>query len=214
MPFSNYGDLKTAITAWMDREDIEGSADDFVTLAEAGLNRELEALEVDTTLTGTASSREIDVSAYGVRDVVALFLVDQGREWPLLKQSDGDFPYTETAGKPTIWSMDQDTINFECPLDSAYSFRLRHTVKFDLEDDADTNWLLTNHPDVYLAASIAWGAKFVADDATLQRHAAPIDAFIRSINRQESRRNKGKLTVDPALVSIGRVRRDIWGSFR
>lgn len=211
MPFSNYGDLKTAITDWMDRTDITGNADDFVTLAEAGLNRELEALEVDTTLTGVVSSRSIDLSSYGVRDVVSLFMTDQGREWQLLKLSDGDFPYTETAGKPETWAMDQDTINFECPLNAAYTFRLRHTVKFDLEDDADTNWLLNNHPDVYLSAAIAWGAKFVADDATLQRFAAPIDAFIRSVNRQESRRNKGRLTVDPALANH---RRTHWGYYR
>jgi hypothetical protein len=213
MPFSNLADLKTAVQSWMDRTDISGSADDFVTLAEAGLNRELTALEVDTTLTGTIDSEYISIASLGIETPLDLFMTDYSREWPLLKLRDGDFPKVDTSGKPTIWSYNNEQIMFDRPLGSAYSFRLHHTVKFDLVDDADTNWLLTNHPDIYLCATIAWGAACVADDATRQRFGAPLDAFVASVNQDQRKKNKGTLTVDAGLSLIGRRNYWPWGGF-
>lgn len=213
MPFSNAGELKEAIQSWMDRTDIEGNSSDFLTLAEAGLNRELEALEVDTDLTGVTDSLYIDISGLGIDTPLDLFLNDYGREWPLLKMSDGDFPTIEISGKPSVWAYNDGRIMFDRPLSAAYTFRLHHTAKFDLEEDTDTNWLLINHPDVYLAACIVWGAQFVADDDTRARYSGPLAQFIASVNQHERKRNKGQLTSDAALTSIGRRRYWWWGQF-
>lgn len=208
MPFSNLGDLKQAVQDFMDRTDITGNAADFVTLAEARLNRELSALEVDTTLTGVVDSAFISLSGLGVETPLELFMSEYSREWPLLKLSDGDFPLVSPSGKPSIWSYVNDQIMFDRPLSAAYSFRLHHTVRFSLADDADTNWLLQNHPDVYLSAVITWGATFVADDATRQRFGGPLQTFISSVNQDQRKKNKGTLTTDAALSSIGR--RSYW----
>jgi hypothetical protein len=202
--FSTYTGLKTAITDWMDRNDIEGNAADFIALAEAGLNRELETVEVDASISGVVDNRAIDVTSLSVREPVALFILDQSQEYEVTKKPAGSFEYSEISSFPSLWALDGTNIKFDCPLNSAYSFRFRYSAQFALSDETTTNWLLTNHPDVYLSACIAWGAKFVADDTTLARYAGPIDGFIASINRQESKRKKGKLGVDPALVSIGR----------
>lgn len=214
MPFSNYGELKQELSEWMDRTDITAKASDCVTLAEAGLNRKLESMEVDTMLTGAINSREIDVSALGVKVPLSLFLTDNGREYELLKAATGTFPFSDTSTDPETWSYQEQggVIIFDCPLGDAYTFRLHHTIKFDLVNDTDTNWLLTNHPDVYLCASIAWGARFVLDGATLQTYAGPLETFVSEVNRQERRKNKGTLTVDPALSVIGRYSN--WGVYR
>ena len=214
MPFSNLGELKQEIQDWMDRTDIAGKSDDFVTLAEAGLNRKLSALEVDTTLTGTTDSRTIDLASLGVLVPLSLWMNDYGREIEILKLADGDFPVIETAGKPSIWASLNDDIVFDRPLGGAYSFRLHHTVKFDLVEDDDTNWLLTNHPDVYLAACIVWGAGFVDDNPKIARYSALLTDFINDVNRQERKKNKGTATVDAGLSSIGRRNylRDVWPS--
>lgn len=201
MPFSVRGQLIEAVIEWMDRTDIIGNADDFLTLAEAGLNRDLVALEADTTLTGTISSRFIDISALGINVPMELWLRDGAGETQLLKLSDGEFPYSYTDGKPTVWTVEDEEIQFDCPLGAAYSFRLHHTIRFALSDDADTNWLLTNHPDVYLSAVITWGAIFAIDGEMASLYAGPLTSFIASVNRQEARKKKGKLTVDPALIT-------------
>lgn len=214
MPFATKADLKSAIEAWMDRTDITGNADEFISLAEAGLNREIRPIDVDTTLTGTSGNQTISIAGLGIREAKSLFLVDLGREWPLRKMNDGDFGYVTAAGRPAVWSIDTENIHFERPLGQDYTFRLNHKVNYALDADSDTNWLLTNHPDVYLSASITWGATFVADDATRQRYGGPLSEFISSINRQDARRNRGKLGVDAGLAAINWRRYWPWGVYR
>ena len=76
MALATYSDLQTYVTELMAREDLLGNAADWITLAEARLNREIPAVETDVTLTGVASSRRIDVSSYSVVSPLALFLID------------------------------------------------------------------------------------------------------------------------------------------
>ena len=205
MPFSNKGELLDSVIGWMDREDIIGDADDFLTLAEAGLNRELAALEVDTDLTGTLSSREIDLTGEGVNVPISLWLQDGAGEIELLKLAPGTYQQTTSSGKPCAWSYQDDAIVFDCPLGSAYTFRLHHTVKFALDENTDTNWLLINHPDVYMSAVIVWGALFAIDSEMASMYASPLNSFVNAVNRSASKKRKGKLRVDTALTAPRRT---------
>ena len=93
MALATYSDLQTYVTELMVREDLLGSAADWITLAEARLNREIPAVETDVTLTGVASSRRIDVSSYSVVSPLALFLIDtDGDDIEMVRKADGTFP--------------------------------------------------------------------------------------------------------------------------
>lgn len=203
MAINSYSTLKTAIAEWMDRTDISASKlSDIVQLAEAGLNRELRMVETDVTLTGTVGSRSVNIAAYDIIDPVAVFLVDTtlGREIELVERGDGTFPYITDNGKPSIWTIDGDNINFDCQLDSDYSFRFRYRGKFALSDSVTTNQLLEDHPDVYLAACIVWGGLYVADDAAIQKWASLLGDFVRGAKHRVAQLRRGQLLVDPALA--------------
>lgn len=204
MALANYTDLKTSITSWMTRSDMGGFAEDFITLAEARLNRELNPVETDATITGTIDARTIDVSAQSVEEAIALFLVnpDTGDERKLTPKGPGEFAYANQSGEPDLWTLDGSTIKFNCPLDRAYSFRFRFTQRFKLSDDAPTNWLLTYHPDIYLSATLIWGniLKRASDEA------APFMAVladgIPAVRHTLSQSKRAVLTVDPALAAV------------
>ena len=68
MAISTYSELKTAISDWMARSDVSGSAADFITLGEARLNRLLEVVATMTTLSGVVDSATIDISALSMVD--------------------------------------------------------------------------------------------------------------------------------------------------
>jgi hypothetical protein len=160
MTLSTYSTFKTAVQDWLTRSGIDAVVSDCVTLAEAGLNRELGAVETDAALTGVLDNRRIDLSAVSMVQPIALFLAESGKdEIEIPFKTDGTFPYLATSGKPKKAAFDVSLgyIDFDCPLDSAYPFRLRYRQRFALSDSAPTNWLLTNHPDVYLAATMMWG---------------------------------------------------------
>jgi len=211
MALSTYSDLIAAISAWMERDDVSGNAADFITLAEAGLNRELEAVETDTILTGTAGSRTIDVSSLSVVKPVALFLRGETEEIEIQQQADGTFPYYEISSAPTIWTIDGDNIDFDTLLDQAYTFRFRYAGRFALSDANPTNWLLANHPDVYLSASIVWGARFVASDEVLARYGAPLESFVRGVNIENAKKKRGTLVVDRGLQA---ARPYMWNGYQ
>lgn len=206
MAISTYSELQTAITEWMDRSDISGTATTIITLAEAGLNRKLQSVEADVTLTGTANSRSIDISAYKVIEGKALFLNDDGDEIELTKRPEGTFPQTTDTGEPEIWAIDNDNIDFNCKLDQAYTFRFRYVGRFALSDAAPTNDLLTDHPDVYLAACIVWGGLYIKDANTVIGFKTLLDEFVSDTQLHLSRSKRGVLTIDPAITAIGKTR--------
>lgn len=200
MAIGNYSDLKAAITTWMSRGNVAGQAADCIMLAEAALNRELNPVEIDVTLTGVQDSRSIDISTQNCVDPIALFLADTGcDEVEMTRKDDGTFPYRSSSGYPRFWAIDGTNIDFDCPLDQAYPFRFRFRQRFALSDDAPTNWLLTYHPDVYLAAAIVWGGIFIQDDPAAARWISILNSALPSVRNIIAQSKRGTLTVDPAL---------------
>lgn len=200
MAISTYSELKTAIADYMARSDLTGNVADFITLAEARLNRLLKMVETDATLTGVLASRRIDISALSLVQPIALFAVVDGDEIEILPKSDGSFAYDDTAGLPSFYAIDGTNIDFDRPLDSAYSFRFRYQSRFALSDAAPTNKLLTENPDVYLAASIVWGSVYIKDAGQASGFKSILDEFIAETKNILAQSKRGTLTVDPAIT--------------
>lgn len=199
MPITTYSELKTAITDWMARSDVSGSAADFISLAEARLNRLLDPVPTNATLTATAGSRYIDISALSVIEPIALHYTGVGTELVVIPKAEGSFEYTTNEGLPTIFTVSDTQIVFDCPSSSDYTFRFTYEGRFKLSDVATTNTLLTNHPDVYLAASIVWGAGYVKDNDAVNGWKMMLDEFIQETNHQYAKSKRSVLTVDNAL---------------
>lgn len=207
MAISTYAELQSAVEDWLARSDLSGSAVDFITLAEARLNRIIPAVETDVTLTGTLDSRRIDVSANSVHSPIALFLVDPSSsdEYQLLQRSDGTFPYLDTSDRPRMWAMDSTSyIDFDCPLDQAYTFRFRIRQRYALSVSATTNWLLTNHPDVYLNATLLWAGIYTRDGEHAMAMRALLDDAIKEVRNAITELNRSVLTVDTGLQVVHR----------
>jgi hypothetical protein len=200
MAITNYATLKTAVTDWMTRSDLSGQAADCIALAEAALNRELDPVETDVTITGVVNSRRIDIASTSCVAPIALFLAQTGEdEIEMTMKTDGTFPYLDSSGMPRFFALDGINIDFDRPLDQAYPFRFRIKQKFALSDTAPTNWLLTEHPDVYLAAAMVWGGLFIQDDPTASRWASLLNSGIPSVRNAIAQRKRAVGSVDPAL---------------
>lgn len=207
MALDTYANLKTAVLDWMTRADLSGNVADWITLAEARLNRELNPVEVDQSLTGTAGSREIDLSSYSIVEALDLYLIDGTGDETTLTQKH-DFARSATSDEPSFWDYYQHVsagkIIFDCLLDQAYTFRFRYRQRFALSDSATTNWLLTNHSDVYLAAVLVWGSGFVQKFQEAGGWKTILDESIPSVRSIIADAKRAVSTVDPGLTTIGR----------
>lgn len=204
MAISTYSELKTAISDWMDRTDLTGNAADFITLAEARLNRKIDAVETDAALTGTVDSRNVDVSALSIIEPMAVFIADTvgGDEREVTIKAPGTFAYNDTSGEPGFVALNGTNLVFNRPLDVAYSIRFRYRGRFALSDAAPTNDLLTNHPDVYLAACIMWGGIFIRDTSSVAGFKSLLDEFMVETSSHIAQGKRGTLSPDPALAAI------------
>lgn len=210
MTIRSYTDLKTKAASWLRRSGntaYVAEVPDFITLAEARLNRELGPVETDASRTGTIDSRAISISALSVVEPIALWVSDPGGgpEREVQKQAPANMAYIDSSGRPSQWCMDSTTnIKLDRPCDIAYSFRFRFRERFALSDSVTTNWLLENHPDVYLAATLMWGAGYLESWNNGGTFKAMLDEGLRSVQRTLSRQRRGTLRVDPALMRIAR----------
>jgi hypothetical protein len=204
MPFSNYTELQASITDWMARSDISGQAADFITLGEAGLNRELKQVGTTTMLTGVSGQDYIDISALSMIEPKALFVQDTDAEYEMTKQELGTYTKHEFSGRPNIWAIEGSRIVFDRDLDQAYPFRFVYTGHFALSVSAPTNDFLTKNPDLYMAASIVWGSVYVKSSPDVSLWANMLGAFLASVKHTEARKARGDMIVDPALLVIGK----------
>jgi len=208
MAIATYADLKTKVASWGRRSGnstFVSEVPDIITIAEAKLNRELGPVETNATRTGTVGSRNIDISALSIVEPISLWLTPHtdADEIQLDQVSPHDMPYRAANGEPRLWVVDSlSTIKLDCPCQLAYSFRFRFRGPFNLADgaDGDSNWLLDNHPDIYLAAALMWGAGYREDWANGAAFKQVLDVELPKVKSTLAKRRRATQKVDPSFL--------------
>lgn len=200
MAITTYAELQAAVTGFIIRNDLSARAPDWIALAEAELNSEIPAVETDAALVAVIGSRDVSVASLNIVSPIALYLKENGQEREIAPLADGNFPYSDTLGAPSVWALDGTTLNFDRPADQAYDLRLRYQQKFALSDANPSNWLLVNRPDVYLAASIVWGCLYTDNFESGGNWKQLLSSGIAQVKNQLRRGRKSTLRVDPALM--------------
>jgi hypothetical protein len=204
MAISTFTDLKTAVQRITSRYDLTADMDNVVQLAEARLNRALGPVEQDNTIAATIGQRTINVSTLKVVRPVELYRTDGTEEVEVVAQGAGSFPFTTDRGAPRIWSFSADTITFDRPADIAYSFRFRAVARFALSASATTNWLLTNHPDVYVSACIAWTDLYSEAIPEFQIHKRELLSAIQAVRGEIAAMKPSDVVLDPMFSITAR----------
>lgn len=214
MALDTYDNLQTALGSWaVNRGDLPTA--DLLTLAEARLNRDLRlrAQETEAPMVGVIGSRTIALPATFLEPLSFALICTTGRDELDFVLDTMD--YRLTNNRPRYWTIDGSNVAFDCPCDQAYNFSLRHLAKFQLSTQAETNWLLANYPDIYLAAGNIEAALWLQDDPQAVRWQARYGDALDSINSKEARsRSMTTLSVDPALQQRFMRGRGIFDIFR
>jgi hypothetical protein len=205
MSFATKADLQQAISDYMARTDLSAFMDDFVTLAEVRLNNDVYPRQYEATavLTGTTSSANLTLPS-DFSDPIGLTVLDttssvQYRE--LVAMTYDELEILTITGRPTAWAIDGLLIQLNRPCDQAYTFNLRYNQTFSLASSGSTNVLLTDAPNVYLAACMIEANIFVKDpQATAywtQLYTQSMEDFQK---RENASKRKAVLTADSALL--------------
>lgn len=185
MSIANYSDLQTAIGNWLHRGDLTSVIPDFISLAEAKLNRRLRLRAMENTATGTvAQSVSLPTGYVGMRSLT----VNSGSiSYPLTY-----IPPSEVQGNndaPLSYSISGDSLYFE-PYSSSYSYTLNYYKSFDALSGG-VNWLITNAPDVYLYASLVEAAPYIKDNERVSLYAQLLETAISNLEKSDRKDRYG-----------------------
>jgi hypothetical protein len=202
MAISTYIELKTAIDSWLARDDLTSKTGDFIMLAEARLNRicPLNVNRVDLAMTCASGSRNPITFPTDFVEPIALYLTTNSAYTMLLPKIAGTFSYGTTEATPVAWCINGSAIDLDSPCDAAHTFSFRYRKSFTLSDSAPTNWLLTNHPDVYLHAALVEAEMYLKDFEAAAVRLAMVEQTANQVSEKDARNlSMAPLVVDRAL---------------
>lgn len=201
MALDSYAALKTAVADWLNKTtltDVALRAAEFITLAEAQMNRELDVREMTATETVTIDDEEMSLPCdfAGVRS----FRIEGSPAEPLEYARPEEFDGAFSTGKPTRYTI-TDVISFDPVPDAEYTARLRYRRRIPaLSSTCASNWLLRKHPDAYLYGALSQALIYFRDDDRQAIREGYANA-LRAIEQDDKR------TAYPSTLNVRAARR-------
>jgi hypothetical protein len=202
---TTYSGLQSSIADWIARGDLGTVIPDFIRLAEIRLKKDLfgTAFEVDASLSTIAASRKVALPVDFV-EPIKLELIETPSIRLLSFQTPVSMGYSNTTGRPSAWCINGASIDLDRPADAVYPLNFRYRWKFALTTASATNWLLTNYPNIYLAASLAEAYLYVKSPEGAQLWDQRCASLVDGLNETLAREKAGAvLMADPALLRRG-----------
>jgi hypothetical protein len=187
MAITTYAELQSSIANWLNRDDLTAVTPDFISLAEAGINRDLRHYRMINRVDATLDSRYVQMPAdwletvrfgitSGTTQRIELISRDDMLEY---RQNNNDI-----AGVPRFYANIGDTIEVFPTPDAEYQMQLQYYAKTPALSDSNVkNWLLSEAPDIYLYGALVQAAPYLNDDARVQTWAALYSAAIQSLQK-------------------------------
>ena len=169
MALSTYAELKTGIANWLNRTDLTDEiADDFIKLTEADFNAKLRirAMEQIDTITIDSETETVPTGFIAVR---SFYILLSGVKHPLEYITPANMFETRggsRSGRPRAYTIESDneteTFRFGPSPDTSYTGYLSYYKAISALSVSNTsNWMLANHPAVYLYGSLFHAANFL-----------------------------------------------------
>jgi len=165
MALSTYSDLKTSVADWLRRSDLTSAVPDFITLAEAQMNRQLRVRPMMARVTATISD-EYSATPSDLIEVRSITLAGEPLQYRTPMAMDLLASQDTAATQPTDYSVVGSELRYYPAPDTSYSAALLYWQRIPaLSASNTTNWVLTNHPDAYLYGALVQSAPYLrADD--------------------------------------------------
>jgi len=192
MALSNYSELQSSVANWLNRSDLTTEiTGDFIVLTEKDFNSKLrirKMVESDSSFSINAETVALPSGFLQVRD---LFILSGGTKYALTYMTPPQMDQikgSSTSGMPVAYTIIGDNFRFAPTPDSTYTSTLNYYKSFDaLSDSNTTNYILTNHPAIYLYGSLYHAANFLGgvEPARLQQWQGMYTTALERLERND-----------------------------
>lgn len=171
MALTTYDELKTSIGDWLNRTDLTSAIADFISLAEAQIERQLRTRQMIVRSNADIST-EYAALPGNFLETKSFKLTSTNPITPLVFQTiDALDELSRTysaASRPKYFGIVGGQVRVVPVPDATYTTELIYYAQLTkLSGSVSTNWLLTASPDIYLYGSLLQAAPYLQDDARI-----------------------------------------------
>ena len=188
MALSNYTGLKASIADFLNRDDLTSVIPDFVSLAEAQINRDIRHWKMEARSSGQQDPADeyMQIPADWV-ETIRLHLTGTGTSVVNLvsrdAMADKRAAQENAAGTPRMYTHANGQFQLFPTPDATTNFELLYYQKIPSLITNTDNWLLLEAPDVYLYGALLHSAPYLAEDARLAVWAQLYSAAVQRLNQ-------------------------------
>lgn len=187
MAISTYAELKTAAANWLDNSTLTSRIPEFITMAEAAIGTDVRIRQMEKRVTANVSTEYADMPTDFIK---ARNIQINGTEQKRLKYMTPEqmdmFHPEQTAGEPKVYTIIGTEFQFKPVPDGTYEIEVAYVSRFAaLSGDSDTNWLLTNHPGIYLYATLIQASPYLEDDPRIATWGTLYEGMVKQLNDQD-----------------------------
>ena len=169
MSITNYTELRASVADWLNREDLTSQIPDFITFAEARLNRTLRTREMLTRRRTVTTDGFIGLPP-DYLETYQLQLPTNATNTPepltfIGPDEAARFKATSMTGKTRYYTIIDGAFELIPTPSNSVELTITYYAKVPaLSSTQATNWLLTKAPDLYLYATLANAAPYLQND--------------------------------------------------
>ena len=203
MAITNYSNLQTTISDFLNRDDLTSVLPTFIQLAEAQLNRDLRHWKMEVRASGqqTGGDAYMQIPADWL-ETIRFHITDGGtKPLDLISRKaleDKRAGNENMSGTPRYYThADSQFELYPTPNEDTNTELLYFAKIPSLSDGNTTNWLLEDAPDVYLYGALLHSAPYLAEDERVGVWAQMYSASVSQLNNKSemSRMSGSGLTV-------------------
>jgi len=205
-----YAQLQTEIANWLDRTDLTATIPTFIELAEANFNRVIRQPDMITkddsfSISGRYTTLPTDTLeivriVLDLTPVVVLeYMTPEELSERRVSLTGGGKPYYFT----TVGGSTNQLEVLRSP-DSTYTASIIYYTRIAaLTDSATTNWLLTNHPDIYLFGALVEAEPYLKNDDRMPMWTSRLDKALNDLRLQGQRERHTASGLRMRSVALG-----------
>jgi hypothetical protein len=194
MAITTYAELQTAAANWLDRTDLTARIPEFIELAEASFNRTIRQQDMITKNDSFSISGQYTTLPTDTLEIIRIVVDVQPvitLEYLTPEEISERRSSLTGTGKPyyfTVVGGSSNQLEVLRSPDATYTTSIVYYTKIaSLTDSATSNWLLTNHPDIYLFGTLVEAEPYLKNDERFPLWLTRLERALRDLRLQGER---------------------------
>jgi hypothetical protein len=194
MSLDTYANLQVEVADWLNRADLTAKIPTFITLLEAQMNRKLRVRQMMTRATATLTAEYITIPTdfRAVHNVQILDEPSTRVEYASISEV-SEFRRSYPNQRPMRFNVDGSTFQFAPIPDSSYTVEIVYYAAIPplATSGSGTNWLLTEHPDIYLYGTLMQAAPYLNNDDRIQIWGGALQGILEDMTVADEKATRG-----------------------